>query len=248
MVLQDVRYACRSLLRAPGFTLVALLTLALGIGATSAIFTVVDGILLRPLPYPDADRLVDLSLGSPQSDSGGSFSAADYLDYRQGAQSFSVIAGYISQRVDMAGRGEPVRLTALETTSAFFDVLQMPPLVGRLYSEHTDAPAGPRVGVIAEDTWDTTFGRAPDVVGSVVRFGGIPTTIVGVAPRALRHPNAPDVWIMAPRVVPTSPLAVEGDPLTNRGVNYFRAIARLKPGVTIEAARADLRVVGARIQ
>jgi predicted permease len=244
---QDVRYALRSLARAPGFTLVALITLALGIGGTTAIFSVVDGILLRPLPYPNAEQIVDVSVGTANSDAGGAFTAADFLDYQKSAQSFAAFAGYISVRSDMSGRGEPVRLTALETTPAFFDVFQMPPLAGRMYSA-ADAPTGPRIAVISEETWQTNFGSAADVVGSVVRLGGIPTTIVGVAPSALRHPNAPDIWIMAPRPVPTSPMTIEGDPLTNREVNYFRGVARLKPGVSVDAARADLRVIATRIQ
>jgi predicted permease len=248
VVPQDVRYALRSLARAPGFTLIALITLALGIGGTTAIFSVVDGILLRPLPYPDAARIVDVSIGGPTSESGGSFTAADFLDYQRSAQSFDAFAGYISVRADMSGRGEPVRLAAFETTAAFFDVFHLPPLAGRMYSAATDAPSGPRVAVISEETWRTTFGSAADAVGSVVRLSGIPTTIIGVAPGALRHPNAPDVWVLAPRAVPTSPLAVEGDPLTNREVNYFRAVARLKPGVSLAAARADLRVIATRIQ
>jgi putative ABC transport system permease protein len=245
---QDVRYALRSFARAPGFTLIALITLALGIGGTTAIFSVVDGILLRPLPYPDASRIVDVSIGTPNSESGGSFSAADFLDYQNGAQSFSALAGYISLRADMSGRGEPVRLAALETTAGFFDVFAMPPLAGRMYSAERDPVGGPRVAVISEDTWQTNFGRAPDVVGSLVRLNGIPMTILGVAPRALRHPNAPDVWILAPRDVPTSPLAIEGDALANREVNYFRAVGRLKPDVSMDAARADLRVISDRIQ
>jgi putative ABC transport system permease protein len=245
---QDVRYALRSLRRAPGFTLIALITLALGIGGTTAIFSVVDGILLRPLPYPDASRLVSVSISTPNAESGGTFSAADYLDYQRGAQSFAALTGYRQLTVDVTGRGEPIRLVALETTSAFFDVIQMPPLAGRLYSERLDPPAGPRVAVLSEDTWTTNFGRAADVVGSVVRLNGTPTTILGVAPRTLRHPNAADVWTLSPLPVPTSPLATEGDPLINREVNYFQAIARLKPGVSLDAARADLRVVAGRIR
>jgi putative ABC transport system permease protein len=245
---QDVRYALRSLARAPGFTLVALITLALGIGGTTAIFSVVDGILLRPLPYPDAAQIVGVSTASPNAESGGSFTAADYLDYARDAQSFSALAGYRALPVDVTGRGDPVRLMALETTAAFFGVFELPPLAGRMYSERIDPPSGPRVAVLSEDAWRTNFGGASDVVGSVVRLNGIPTTILGVAPRALRHPNAPDVWMLAPNVVPTVPLAIQGDPLTNREVNYFQAVARLKPGVSVTTARADLRVIAARMQ
>ena len=122
LLLQDVRYALRSLARAPGFTLVALATLALGIGGTTAIFSVVDGILLRPLPYPEPAAIVRVVNSTEADREGSGFSAADYLDYRNSHRSFAAIAGFRQDVVDLTGGAEPVRLTALETTAAFFDV------------------------------------------------------------------------------------------------------------------------------
>ena len=139
MLVQDIRYALRSFLRAPGFTLVALVTLALGIGGTTAIFSIVDGVLLRPLPYPDPGRILRINrVGA----NGGldSFSAADYRDLKKDATTFSAIAGYRSDIVDMTGRGEPVRIIGMQTTAAFFDVFDAPPLLGRTYHEATDQP------------------------------------------------------------------------------------------------------------
>ena len=129
LILQDIRTAVRSLTRTPGFTVVALLTLAIGIGSTTAIFSVVDGILLRPLPYPDPQAIVSVSRQSA-SGAAGSFSAADYLDYRS-TKSFAAFAGYRQQIVDLTGPTEPLRLTAMETTSALFDVFGLPALIGR---------------------------------------------------------------------------------------------------------------------
>ncbi len=200
-MLQDVRYACRSLRRAPGFTLVALLTLALGIGGTTAIFSVVDGILLRPLPYPDAGAVVRMT----RSEDAGGFSPADYLDYRNGSRSFAALAAYRQDIVDLTGHGDPIRLFALETTGGFFDVFGVQPLAGRTYREASDPPDGPRVTVISEDFWETQLGRASDAVGSTIRLNAIPFTVIGIMPKTLVHPQKPDVWVLAPRDRPDGP-------------------------------------------
>ncbi len=127
MSFQDVRYALRSLARAPGFTLVALITLALGIGATTAIFSVVDGILLRPLPYPTPDRIVRILRSSPATSTGDAFAPADYLDYRRQNRSLAAVAGYRQEIIDLTGGVEPIRLTALETTGGFRVVVRAAP-------------------------------------------------------------------------------------------------------------------------
>ena len=142
MLVQDIRYALRSFLRAPGFTLVALITLALGIGGTTAIFSIVDGVLLRPLPYQDSGRILRLNRvaanGNPDS-----FSAADYRDVKKNASMLAAVAGYRSDIVDLTGRGEPVRITGMQTTAAFFDVFDAPPLLGpHLPRSHRSAGRG----------------------------------------------------------------------------------------------------------
>ncbi len=245
-MLQDFRYALRSLTRAPGFTLVALVTLALGIGGTTAIFSVVDGILLRPLPYPHASAIVTVGRTSP-SGTEGSFSAADYLDYRRGSQSFAALAGYRQDFVNLVGGSQPIRLYALETTAAFFDVFQLPPLLGRVYSERTDTPGGPRVAVLSEPVWRQHLGADPNVVGSTQRLNGMPTTIVGVMPAGFVHPAEADLWMLAPKDVPTSPVPIEGDALANREVSYFQAIGRLDAGLSIEQANAELATISERL-
>src|SRR6185436_80107 len=132
-------YAIRSFLGAPGFTLVALITLALGIGGTTAIFSIVDGIVLRPLPYSDPVRIQKLVRRTAQGID-GSFSSAGFLDIKHDATKFAHIAGYRDDIVDMSGKGDPVRIQGLQTTGAFFDVFGVTPLLGRTYSENTDKP------------------------------------------------------------------------------------------------------------
>ena len=246
VLLQDVRYAFRSLARAPGFTLFALITLALGIGGTTAIFSVVDGILLRPLPYPAAHQIVTLVRVSNTTRADEAFSAADYLDYKRDARSFVALAGYRQDITDMTGSGEPVRLTTLETTADFFGAIGLPPLMGRVYSQD-DRASGTRVVVIADSMWRQHLGADPQVVGRTVRLNGVPHTVIGVMPSQLLHPQEVDMWTLAEREVPTSPIRVEGDLLASREVQYFQVVGRLAPGVSPEQANQDLRRVSDRL-
>ena len=247
VLLQDVRYALRSLKRAPGFTLVALITLALGIGGTTAIFSVVDGILLRPLPYPQPSAIVSLTRVSASGRNDNAFSAADFLDYKREARSFSALAGVRQDIVDMTGGTEPVRLTALETTAGFFDVFAMRPLIGRVYSERTDPPGGPRVIVVSEGMWKQHLGSDPNVVGRIVRLNGIPFTITGVMPEPFVDPQDVDMWMLAPREVPTSPIPIEGDPRASRDVQYFNVLGRLAAGTALTRANEELGTISQRL-
>lgn len=243
--IQDIRFALRSLQRAPGFTCIALITLALGIGGTTAIFSVVDGILLRPLPFPEASAVVSVSRTTPNSE-GGAFSAADFLDYKKANTSFAAFAGYREEIVDLLGAGEPVRLTSLETTAGFFDVFRVPAQQGRVYSERTDSPTGPRVTVVSARVWRQHLGSDPNVVGRTVRLNGVPMTIIGVMPDTFVHPAEVDFWSLAPNDVPTSPLPIAGDALANREVQYFQAAARLRAGVSVARGNQDLRSIAER--
>ena len=244
MLIQDIRYALRSFLRAPGFTLVALITLALGIGGTTAIFSIVDGVVLRPLPYNDSGRIVRLVRTNAGGDD-ASFSAPNYLDLKKGATYLAAVAGYRSDIIDLTGRAEPVRVIGMQTTAAFFDVFDAPPLFGRTYHEATDMP-GAAVAVIGEAIWRQQFGSDPNVVGSVVRLNGKPTEIIGVVPERLRHPSKTDVWTLAPSDVPTSPLGPQ-EGAEARQVSYFTAVARVAGDRTLTDAREQIRAVGARI-
>ena len=243
MLAQDVRYALRSFLRAPGFTLVALITLALGIGGTTAIFSIVDGVVLRPLPYNDPDRIVRLVRIISRGDD-NSFSGPDYRELKKAATYLSAVAGYRSDIIDLTGRSEPVRVTGMETTAGFFDVFDVPPLLGRTYHEATDKP-GAAVAVIGEAVWRQQFGSDPSIVGSVVRLNNHPTEIIGVVPERLRHPSKVDVWVLAPADVPTSPLGPGGG--DTRNVQYFTAVARIAGDRSLSEARGQLQAVAAKI-
>jgi putative ABC transport system permease protein len=241
---QDLRYALRSFLRVPGFTLVALVTLALGIGGTTAIFSIVDGVLLRPLPYPQPERILRITRPTAQRID-ASFSAADYLDLKREATTLSSVAGYRDDVVDLTGRGAPVRVRGVQTTGAFFDVFGVPPILGRTYSETTDKP-GAAVAVIGAALWRQQFGGDASVIGTMVRLNGSPTEIIGVVAESFRHPTKSDVWMLSPLQVPVSPFPIEGG-LTDRDVQYFSAVARLAPTASLPGAHEQLRAIAARL-
>ena len=246
VLLQDVRYAVRSLARAPGFTLVALVTLALGIGGTTAIFSVVDGILLRPLPYPNPNEIVSLSRVSDSARNDNSFSAADYLDYKRDARSFTALAGFRQDIVDTTIGAEPIRLTTLETTGEFFQVVALPPLMGRVYTE-SDRTSGARVVVISDAMWRDHLGSDPQVLGRTIRLNGVPFAVIGVMPQELVHPQRVDMWTLAPQEVPTPPVPIAGDLLASRQVQYFAVLGRLAPGATIDRASQELQATSQRL-
>ncbi len=241
---QDIRYAFRSFRRAPGFTFVALVTLALGIGGTTAIFSIVDGVVLRPLPYPRPDRIQRIVRLTGQGED-GSFAAADFLDVKRDASTFGSIAGFREDIVDLTGRGEPLRVPGVQTTAAFFDVFMAPPILGRVYREATDQP-GHAVAVIGERIWRQQFGSDPAAVGTKVRLNGAPTEIIGVVDDSFGHPMRADVWMLSPLAVPVSPIP-NVDGLASRDVQYFMAVGRLTDGASSVDAREQLKAVGARL-
>jgi putative ABC transport system permease protein len=245
VLIQDIRYALRSFRRAPGFSLVALITLALGIGGTTAIFSIVDGVVLRPLPYSDSARIVRIERINANGGS-DNFSAADYRDVTKDATMFAAMAGYRSDIVDLTGRGEPVRIYGMQTTPAFFDIFDAPPLLGRTYHVATDKP-GAAVAVLGERIWRQQFGSDPNVIGTRVRMNGKPAEIIGVLPEYVRHPGKTDVWTLSPLDVPTSPFGTDADKGGARGVHYFSVVGRLAKTRSLSDARGELRAIAARI-
>jgi len=244
VLVQDIRYALRSFRRAPGFTLVALFTLALGIGGTTAIFSIVDGVVLRPLPYNDSSRILQLVRAAPNGNR-DSFSSADYRDLKKDATTLSAVAGYRSDIVDLTGRSEPVRITGMQTTAGFFDVFDAPPLLGRTYHEAIDKP-GAAIAVISEAIWKQQFGGNPSVIGTQVRLNGTPTEIIGVVPDWVRHPQKSDAWMLAPGDVPTSPFGIDTGN-NSRDVHYFSAVGRVARERQVADARQQLKAIGDRL-
>ena len=234
----DLRYALRNLQKNPGFAAVAIVTLALGIGATTAIFSVVNSVLLRPLPYADPERVVQVFSTTEQAPR-ESHAPADYLDFSRGNRTLAAIAGYREDAITVArGDRDPIRVTGSLVTAGFFDVFGMPALAGRAFSA-ADAAAEPSA-VISESLWTNDFGRDPAIVGSRVRINTAPHTIVAVMPAAFTFPADVKVWVLSPKAVPPPPVDVEGELTALREIHYFQAVARVKTDMTIAQAHADL--------
>jgi putative ABC transport system permease protein len=228
-LLQDLRYGVRILLKQPAVTLVAVVTLALGIGANTAIFSLVNSILLRPLPFREPDRLVRLIQASPKLglDTWG-VSQADFAAYRDQNRSFETVAIYNSSAVNLTGQGEPERLPMTNVTADFFKVFGVSPLLGRTFVEGEDTKGKNSVCVISYGLWQRRFGGDPNITGKILNLNNTPTQIVGVMPAAFKFPRLEiDLWI---------PLALD----TKRTAPYaFSVIGRLKPGVQVAQAQAD---------
>src|SRR5215213_6684458 len=228
-MLQDLRYGIRMLLKQPGFTIVAVLTLALGIGANTAIFSLVNSILLRPLPFRDPDRLVRMLQASPKLGlSSWGVSQADFAAYREQNRSFESIAIYNTTATNLTGAGEPERLPMATVTADFFKVFGVNPLLGRTFVEGEDAQGKNQVCVISHAFWQRRFGGDPNVVGKTLSLNNTPTQIVGVMPAEFKFPRYEiNLW---------TPLA--HDP--KRTAPYFYAVVgRLKPGVQVGQAQTD---------
>ena len=246
-MLQDLRYGARTLLRTPGFAIVAVLTLAIGIGANTAIFSVVNGVLLRPLPFPDPETIVNVWTATAQ-DRRDNHSAADFLDISRDNQSLSAIAGYRSAFFTIVGRNaDPARLEGTYVTVDFFDVLRTSPAAGRVFSRDTDEPARGNLVVLGDQAWRQLFDRSLDAVGAQVRVDGVAHTVVGVLRPRTELPERSRIWVLSGKPVPPSPLAMT-EPGADRDVRYFAAIARLKRGVSLEQAQSDLERVATTIQ
>ncbi|HKH48225.1 MAG TPA: ABC transporter permease [Thermoanaerobaculia bacterium] len=233
---QDLAYAFRQMVKAPVFTLIAILTLALGIGATTAIFSVLDAVVLRPLPYPKPGRLMRIWERNPQTDQ---FSVSDpnYLDWRAANRSFKDMAAIRFATPSLTGDGEPVRLTAAAVTASLFPVLGAKPALGRAFLPEEDRPGGAtQVAVLSHPLWQSRFGADPGILGRTLHLEGQSYTVIGVMPADFAFPDWAELWI---------PLAP--DPAGDRTDKWLDVVGRLKPGVTVEQARADLDAVARRL-
>jgi putative ABC transport system permease protein len=238
--MNDLRYAFRQLVGSPGFTAIAILTLALGIGACSAIFSVVNGVLLRPLDYPNADRLVVIRESHPPEFPEFSTAPPNYIDWTKQAKSFEGIAAYGGAQLNLTGEGEPQRLIGQRATANYFDVYGVKPLLGRWFSAEEDAPGKNHVVVLSYPFWQRVFGGAANALDRQVQLNGEPYTVVGVAPADFGQQNKTDVW---------TPMALKPDETSNdaRGGHYLSTVGLLKPGVTVGQADAEMRVIAAQL-
>ena len=238
-LLQDLRYAARTLLKKPGFCLIAVITLALGIGGSTAIFTVVDAALLRGLPYRSPERLYHLWESRPQKEfPQREFSYPDYQDYQQ--NQVCEIAAYTGGGAIMSGRGEPERVLAPAATANFFSLLGVQPIIGRTFQPGEDKPGAPRVTVLTYGMWQRKFGGDQGIIGQSLTLNGDSYTIVGVLPASFQFALRPaDLW---------RPYQPNEAQLTRRFLHGTNVIGRLKPGVSAEQAQKELSVIASRIE
>src|SRR6266566_2383653 len=231
---QNLRYAMRTLWNSPGFTLVVVLTLALGIGANTAIFSVVYSALLHPLPYRDPDKVFHLGESRNQYDdrtAGAQASYPDYLDWKRTAKSIESFAAYSGDGFTLTANGEPKSTFAAQVTPSFFSTLGVKPALGRDFLDGEMQSDGPHVTILTEAFWRTEFGADPNIIGRIVHLDGKPVTIVGVLPRDFEFAPARSapLWV---------PIHQSGDPLARRSLRWLSVFGRLAPGVSPDQARA----------
>jgi putative ABC transport system permease protein len=239
-MLNDLRYALRQLVKSPSFTAIAILTLALGIGACSAIFSVVNVVLLQPLDYPEANRIVAIRETQLPQFPEFSVSPPNYVDWEKQTKSYEHLAAYGGAQLNLTGEGEPQRLVGVKATAHYFDVYGVKPVLGRMLLPEEDAPGKNHVVVLSYPFWQRVFGGAGDVVGHEVQLNGEPYNVVGVAPLGFGLASKVDAWI---------PMAFKPDETANdaRGGHYINVVGRLKPGVTVAQARAELEVIASQL-
>jgi putative ABC transport system permease protein len=237
---QDLRFSLRTLLKRPGFTVVAMLTLGLGIGANTAIFTVVNGVLLRPLPYPEPDRLVQVhDIDARQNISESNVSPANFADWRDQNRVFESIAAYRTSGFDLTAADPPERLPGAAVSASFFSVLGVKPALGRTFSAEEDQPAGAHLIVISHALWQRRFGGEANIIGRTLLLNSGQCTVIGVMPPEFKFPEQAQLW---------APIAFSLAELSQRGSHYNWAIARLKPGIPLDQAQADMNAIARHLE
>jgi putative ABC transport system permease protein len=236
---QDLRFGVRMLLKTPGFTFIAVLTLALGIGANTAIFSVVNAVLLRPLPFPEPEHIVRLWESHPPTNLPQfSVTFPTFLDWRSQNQVFTHMASYREDGFNLQAGDETKRVNGARVTVDFFSVMGVQPAAGRAFTSQEDAPGGERAVIISHALWQRSFGGDPQIVGQQLKVDGRPHTIVGIMPLGFRFPEDNiELWLPASL-----------DPNSGRGSHFLRVLGRLKPGATLEQARAELDTIAVRLE
>jgi putative ABC transport system permease protein len=241
---QNLRYAARMLAKNPGFTVVAVLTLALGIGANTAIFSTVYSALLKPLPYYRPDRLITIGEGRNQTKNNEALSSnssnPDFQDWKKMTKSFESLAAYASDAFTLTGNGDPKNVFATQVTANFFHTLGVKIALGRNFVDGEDTSDGPHQVILTNGFWHSDFGGDPAVIGRTIRLNGKPVTIVGVLSRDFQFApsNAFPLWV---------PMHASGDLATRRSLRWQRVVARLAPGVSMDQAKAEMESVTARL-
>src|SRR6185503_2135937 len=238
---QDVRYGVRMLFKNPGITFVVVLALALGIGANTAIFSVVDAVLLRPLPYPESDRLVFLNETAKAMDD-ISISYPNFTDWRNQNQVFEKIGVHNRASYNLTGLGDPERIVTAQASADLFAALRVNPMMGRLYNNDEDKPGGPPVVVLSYALWQRRFGGQASILNQSITLNGKSWTVIGVMPEGFQYPSRAEMW------VPVGQRSA--DPGWEQRGNHpgLYGVARLKPGVTLEQAKANMNGIVANLE
>jgi putative ABC transport system permease protein len=242
ILMKDISYAVRNLLKRPGFTLIALIALALGIGANTAIFSLVNAVLLRPLPFAEPDRLVWVFGNIRNGGNRASVTPLDFLDYRQQNKSFEEFAAMFSLPVpvNLTGSGEPERLSAAGVTGNYFQVFGVQPIMGRTFALENEKTGLDQVAVLSYGLWQKRFAGDPDILNKSITLDGKSCQVVGVMPPTFSFPRAAELWV---------PLNFDASPhMKQRKAHFLRPIGKLKPGVTIEQAQADTDIVAKQLE
>ncbi len=243
---QDLRYGTRMLRRSPSFTAVAALALALGIGANTAIFSVINAVLLRPLPYKDTERIVAIKEWTVQGPA--QVTPANFLDWREQNKVFEEMAAVSTRRANLTGQGgEPQRINLAVTSANFFQVLGVQPLAGRAFLPTEEQAGHEPVVVVSDGLWKRHFGSDPNLVGKPLMIDGETYIVVGVMPAGVQYPQDTELWIPPRRLVPEAEIDL-GDITQVRGLGLLAVIARLKPGVTLREAQAEMDAVTSRLR
>lgn len=243
-LLQDIRYAFRMIAKSPGFAGLAVLAFALGIGANTAIFSVVNAVLLRPLPYPHSEQLIRFGESTPTFPS-GSVSYPNFLDWRASQHTFTELTLFRRESYNLSsekGGTAPERIGGARVTANFLTVLDMKPQLGRDFTDADDVPHGAKVALITDGTWRRRFGASREVLGQHLLVDGVSYEIVGVLPPTVKVPRLAEIY------VPLGDVRMEEGVLHRDNHPGFAVLGRLKPGVTLEQARADLRTIAAALE
>ena len=241
-LLRDIRYGIRSLLKRPGFTAIALIALALGIGANTAIFSLVNAVLLKPLPFAEPDRLVWVFGNIRNGGNRASVAPLDFLDYRKQNTTFEEFAAQFSfpLALNLTGNGEPERLTGAAVTGNYFQALGVKAAMGRTFQLENETPGRELVAVLSYGLWQKRFGGDPAIVNKTVTLDGKKVEVIGVMPQGFSFPNATELWM---------PINFDFSPeMKQRKAHFMRPIGRLKPGVTLAQAQADTDMIARRLE
>ena len=236
LLIQDLRYAIRSLFRAPGFAITAILVAALGVGANTTAFSLADFVLVRPLPFPEPDRLLKLWEKNPAGRN--VVSPANFRDWKEQSRSFEAMAAYTVRPANLVGMGDPRQLDLIRATADVLPIVGVTPLIGRHFTAEEAANGAPLM--LSYALWQSQFGGTSDVVGRVVRLDGVPHTVIGVMPSTFQFPRrGVEAW---------SPLVLGAEDMEDRTDTYLEVVGRLRKGVTVEQARKELELIASRLE